>query len=125
MVLSRAQTQSGVGAVLMPLLDLLNHGDSCRHVNHRDRDTVVAARNLSAGEEITFIYVASPSKARLLTSFGFMQGAPSASLLAAGLPARDPSFLRQHGCAGAERTDLWVGDDGAMSERGVRDALKC
>eukprot|EP01052_Picozoa_sp_SAG31_P009176 SAG31_NODE_477_length_15150_cov_13.611772_12_plen_158_part_00 len=34
--------------------------------------TIVTTRRMSAGEELTFPYVDSPSRARLLTSFGFM-----------------------------------------------------
>ena len=59
---------------------------------------------VTKGEEITFPYVESPSKARLLTSFGFMDGAPAASLAANDLPVRDVEWLRMNGCIGTTRT---------------------
>ena len=52
------------------------------------------------GDELTWEYLASPSRARLLTSFGFggPSDAPAASLAAKDLPARDASWLKRHGC---------------------------
>ena len=46
----------------------------------------------------------------MLSSFGFADGMPSASLTASGLPERDPDWLAANGCAGATRTDLWLDD---------------
>lgn len=81
MMLSRALMHQGKGTVMMPFFDLLNHGDSAYHQSFPNKAVAVAARDLKAGEEITFPYVESPSKARLLTSFGFTEGAPAASLV--------------------------------------------
>jgi hypothetical protein len=93
---------------------------------------VIAERNIAAGEQLTFPYVKSPSKARLLTSFGFASG-PAASLVAADLPQRDTAWLARHGCEGEAlgRTDLHLqaaaegGGAPTLTEPAVRDALRC
>ena len=56
---------------------------------------MVAIRDLAAGEELTWEYQASPSRARLLTSFGFgsHRDAPAASLASKDLPARDAAWM--------------------------------
>ena len=60
-------------------------------------------RDVPAGAELHFPYVESPSKARMLLSFGFAAGIPDASLVASDLPPRDPAFLRRVGCDGPAR----------------------
>ena len=93
---------------------------------------IVAAVDISAGEELTFPYSHSPSRARLLTSFGF-DSAPSASLMAADVPQRDEQWLAGHGCSGdsLRRIDFHLLKDPAsgaklgLSESGVRGALRC
>lgn len=124
MLLSRSLLHTD-GPAMMPFVDLLNHGNSTDHKSTADAHTVIAQRRLRPGDELTFPYVASPSKARLLTSFGFDQGAPSLSLLADGLPKRDEAWLQSHGCAGPRLTELFVETDGHVSEDGMRQALKC
>jgi hypothetical protein len=48
---------------------------------------------MAAGEQLTFPYLQSPSRARLLTSFGFVASdTPAASLLSAGLDEGCLSF---------------------------------
>ena len=42
---------------------------------------------MRAGDEVTYAYSESPSKALLLSGFGFDLGAPSATISAAELPA--------------------------------------
>lgn len=93
---------------------------------------LVAAVDLEAGEELTFPYSHSPSRARLLTSFGF-DAAPSASLMASDVPQRDTNWLAERGCSGdaLRRIDLHLLKDpssGAklgLTESGVREALRC
>ena len=126
MVLSRALQHEGLGPAMMPFLDLLNHGDAARHDSYADRAVIVAARPLAAGDELSFTYTRSPSKARLLTSFGFSAGAPAASLAATDLPSRDPAWLARQGCPEtAPRTDLHLDSDGRLSESSMREALRC
>lgn len=130
MMLSRAlMHQRGVGGetktVMMPFFDLLNHGYSGFHQSFPDRAVAVAATDMKAGDEITFPYVESPSKARLLTSFGFAEGAPSASLAANDLPQRDRQWLAENGCSGTARTDLYVNSKGKLTNAALRQALRC
>ena len=129
MMLSRALMHlRGVGeteTVMMPFFDLLNHGYSAYHQSFPDRAVAVAAKDMKAGDEITFPYVESPSKARLLTSFGFAAGAPSASLAANQLPERDPQWLADNGCSGTTRTDLYVNAKGKLTNAALRQALRC
>lgn len=125
MVLSRALLHNGQ-TVLMPFVDLLNHGDSCASAVNSHTHGFVATRTLSADEQLAFAYVESPSRARLLSSFGFEQGAPAASLAAHGLPNRDQSFLVQERCAGEVRTDLFLDSESReLTEEAMRDALRC
>ena len=120
-------------SVLMPFLDLLNHGESCRHETEGGSAVIVAAQDIRAGDELTWPYMSSPSKARLLTSFGFSDG-PSASLAAAELPPRDRGWLAARGCQGTalERTDLELrrgpGEESELApltEDDLRTALRC
>ena len=90
------------------------------------------ARARTHREELTFPYSHSPSRARLLTSFGF-DAAPSASLMASDVPQRDANWLAERGCSGdaLRRIELHLVKDpssGAklgLTERGVREALRC
>lgn len=62
----------------------------------------------------------------MLTSFGFSDGAPSASLAAAELPERDDTWLRSHGCVGPTRTDLRLDQTtGELSQAALRAAVRC
>ena len=115
---SRAFAGVGNGPVMMPFIDLMNHAHvhpSCtergRWVNEAAGEWVaelVAQRDLAEGDELTYLYTETPSKARMLTSFGFTAGMPSASLAAAQLPERDATWLSEHGCGGPPRTDLYL-----------------
>ena len=104
-------------------------------VNHTvsvDGAKLVAAMDIEAGEELTFPYSHSPSRARLLTSFGF-DVAPSVSLMASDLPQRDADWLATQGCSSdaLRRIEFHLLKDpssGAklgMTEHGVREALRC
>jgi len=127
MVLSRAFTQTGKGTVMIPYVDLLNHNrnPSAYHVTHPDKAVVVASRDLKAGEELTFEYLASPSRARLLTSFGFETGAPALSLAANDLEHRDEAWLERYGCSAVPRVDLEPNTDGTLDDNLLRAALRC
>lgn len=104
-------------------------------VNHTISDggaQLVAAVDIEVGEELTFPYSHSPSRARLLTSFGF-DAAPSASLMATDVPQRDTKWLAERGCSGdsLRRIDFQLVKDPAsgaklgLTESGVREALRC
>jgi hypothetical protein len=126
MVLSRALGRPSGGLALMPFVDLVNHGTTC-HVNDRSDGSrvVVASRNMAAGEEVAFLYAESPSRARLLTSFGFTGDAPAASLVANDLPAYDAVFLAKHGCAGPVRISLDLERDGRLLPSTMLKVLRC
>ena len=93
---------------------------------------LVAAEDVEVGEELTFPYSHSPSRARLLTSFGF-DTAASASLMASDVPQRDAKWLAERGCSGdaLRRIEFDLVKDpssGAklgLTESGVREALRC
>lgn len=116
MKLSRAFAGMGHGPVMMPFVDLCNHEARAPSCDERGvwvdeaagtwEAQITALRDLHPGDEITYAYSESPSKARMLTSFGFSGGAPSASLGADDLPEREIEWLAAHGCAGPARTDL-------------------
>ena len=136
MKMSRAFAGIGDGPVLMPFLDLLNHdGETPSSVERGrwvDRDQgvwvgeVVAKRDLLPGDEVTYEYVESPSRARLLTSFGHEMGAPDASLAAEGLPDGDGSG-DAIGCPSdaTPRTELRLDSRGKLSGAALRAATKC
>lgn len=138
MKLSRAFAGTGSGPVMMPLMDLFNHNHTrgdCRESGRwvdesagRWTASIVAERDLPEGTELVYPYSESPSKARLLTSFGFTEGAASATLAATQLPERDASFMAAHGChgKGAPRTDLDL-EPGAtvIGQANLRDAVRC
>lgn len=120
MKLSRAYAGVGHGPVMMPFVDLVNHGfgrsSTCvergswvDEASGAWQASLVARRDLSAGEELTYEYHQTPSRARMLSSFGFAtDNMPSASLAANGLPERDPQWLALHGCVPPLRTDLFL-----------------
>lgn len=145
--LSRAFPGVGYGPVMMPLIDLFNHAHG-QHANCAERAgwvdeaqgvwaaSLIAQRDLRAGEELTFEYVSEPSRARMLSSFGFDDGSPSVTLAANGLPERDPEWFAQHQCvAGRVRTELWLQafDEVEMQSRGrmrlsegaLRESVRC
>ena len=138
MKLSRAFAGTGSGPVMMPLMDLFNHNHTrgdCRESGRwvdesagRWDASIVAERDLPEGTELVYPYSESPSKARLLTSFGFTEGAASATLAATQLPERDASFMAAQGChgKGAPRTDLDL-EPGAtvIGQANLRDAVRC
>jgi hypothetical protein len=136
MKMSRAFAGNGQGPVMMPFIDLINHeGDTptcSEHGRLVNADTgewvaeVRALRDLRQGEEVTYSYSDSPSKARMLTSFGFEAGAPSASLAAAELPQRGAWQLAQHGCTSLPRTDLRIEEPtGMLTSAALREAVRC
>lgn len=137
MVLSRSFTSGKGSSVMLPYIDLLNHeasaagrgrkGASVYQASHPDRMVVVAARDIAAGEELTWEYLAAPSRARLLTSFGFgsARDAPAASLAAKDLPDRDWAWLAKQGCGRVARTDLETDAHGKVGSAEVREALRC
>ena len=141
--LSRAFAGVGSGPVMMPFIDMVNHAaagpptcsEGGRWVDEAAGKwvaEVTALRDLEAGEELTYTYSESPSKARMLTSFGFSEGAPHASLAASELPARDAAFLAAHGCVGAPRTDLYLSSPPppapallVLTPTATREAIRC
>lgn len=136
MKLSRAFAGVGSGPVMMPFVDLLNHdhtkGDCRERGRWVDEATgqwvaeVVAERDLPQGTEVVYPYSESPSKARLLTSFGFSEGAASASLAASELPERDSAFLEANGCKGSARTDLVMADgEETLGDDALQWAVRC
>ena len=136
MKLSRAFSGVGTGPVMIPFVDLLNHdaasptcAEQGRWVDEASGEwaaEVTAYRDISAGEELTYPYSESPSKARLLTSFGFVHGAPAASLGAAELPEGDAKWLARHGCLHPARTDLFLEEgSGELTQAGAREAVRC
>jgi hypothetical protein len=159
MSLSRAFAGVKSGPVMMPFVDLINHDSrsaSCTEKGvwlHEEggkwQAELVAARDLAAGDEVTFSYSESASKARMITSFGFTEGSPSAVLAAAELPEREASWLSSVGCAHKARTELNLDtaddnddDDAAeqrlppgapppppktptLSDEALRDAIRC
>lgn len=99
-------------AAMIPLFDLMNHGSE-RTVRDawsaRDGLTLLAARDLSAGEELVHPYGEPASAARLLLSFGIVTAdAPAAALEVEGMPDAEvgEAFLRRHGCAGTPHVAL-------------------
>lgn len=125
MILSRSLAGPTGSAALMPFIDLINHGTSCfMSALPEGGRSVVSKRQLNPGDEITFSYAESPSRARLLTSFGFVGDAPAASLVAKDLPTRDPVFLDQNGCAGFNRIDLEL-ESKRLAKGTMLKALRC
>ena len=136
MKLSRAFSGVGTGPVMIPFVDLLNHDaihPTCTEKGRWKDEArgvwlaeVTAARDLAVGDELTYPYSESPSRARMLTSFGFAHGAPAASLASAQLPERDAAWLAQHSCDRPPRTDLYLDEtSGVLTDGALRAALRC
>jgi hypothetical protein len=106
MVLSRALMAQDLNGerqpALIPFMDLLNHGTSAtqdytagatavksKEKYHGSLLVKAGPAGIKKGEEITMMYSASPSKARMLTSFGFWEAIPAATLLTGELPKFD------------------------------------
>ena len=146
--LSRAFAGVGHGPVMMPLIDLVNHPQPGQTASCVERGTwvdeaqskwaatLVAQHDLQEGDELTYEYQATPSRARMLTSFGFGNGLPSATIAANGLPQRDADWLAKHHCgAGRLRTELWLQArdeaelhrDGKtrLTEAALRESVRC
>ena len=147
MKLSRAYAGVGSGPVMIPFVDMVNHahGQKATCIERgewHDKEAgvwaakLVTRRDLEPGDEITYEYQETPSRARMLSSFGFGDGVPSATLAASGLPERDAAWLAEHGCeAGRLRTELWLQAldetelirDGRtrLSDAALREAVRC
>ena len=124
------------GHMMMPFLDLLNgrwvEPTAAWFARWVDRARgewvveVVAKRDLQPGEEVTYEYVESPSRARLLTAYGFEGDAPDASLAADGVHYGDGSG-DAIGCpsGAAPRIELRLDGSGKLSGAALRAATKC
>ena len=84
---------------------------------------MVAKRDLQPGEEVTYEYVESPSRARLLTAYGFEGDAPDASIAADGVHYGDGSG-DAIGCpsGAAPRIELRLDGSGKLSDK--RNAVR-
>lgn len=135
MVFSRSlKAHHGQGSVMIPFIDLLNHEPRATVylASYPHGMVMTATKDLEAGDELTWEYVASPSRARLLTSFGFgaveegkPRVAPAASIAAKDLPTRDANWLESVSCPTVARTDLEVDEEGQLDDHGLRDAIRC
>lgn len=119
-------------AVMVPLFDLMNHGldRTIRDIwSAQDGLTLLAARDLAAGEELRHPYGEPSTKARLLLSFGIRTAdAPVVALEVNGLPpAWDRSRLRQQGCHGEdpEHVLLRQADGVMLNENELRAGVHC
>jgi len=100
---------------MIPFIDMLNHGDEATSVTQDFSPNIeiqsengpitqggtlsikAGPNGLKKGDEITMMYSPAPSKARMLTSYGFWKGLPAATLLTGELPKFDtPDHSETH-----------------------------
>lgn len=121
-------------AVIVPLFDLMNHGAdrTVRDVwSAHDGVSLVAARDLSAAEELKHPYGEPSTAARLFLSFGIRStDAHAVALEVDGMPpaAAPGSVLRGHGCEEGGQVHVLLraaGGGAALSEHELRSGVMC